>query len=75
MVCWVVQMEWDSFWAINKKGYEHSAPRYMAVFADSCVPLTITNGPAQPSGLLIQLHPKRPEMGNRYTSPLDKSSA
>lgn len=64
-----VLMEWDSFWSINKKGYEHSSPRYMAVFADSCVPLQVENGPEsrQDAGaaISIPLHPKRPELGSR----------
>ncbi len=61
-----VLMEWDSFWSLNKKGYEHSAPRYMAVFADTSVPLEITNGPTEANaGLTIPLHPKRPELGTR----------
>ena len=58
-------MEWDSFWSINKKGYEQTAPRYMAVFAETAVKLEITNGPTEPSGNLISLHPKRPELGTR----------
>lgn len=58
-------MEWDAFWSINKKGYEASAPRYMAVFKDSAVPLEISNGPAEPAGITIPLHPKRPELGSR----------
>lgn len=59
------QMEWDAFWSINKKGYEATAPRYMAVFKDSAVPLEVSNGPAEPAGITIPLHPKRPELGSR----------
>jgi len=60
-----VLMEWDAFWSINKKGYEHSSARYMAVFAESCVPLEVSNGPKGVEGITIPLHPKRPELGSR----------
>jgi glutamyl/glutaminyl-tRNA synthetase len=61
----VTNLEWDSFWAINKQYYEPIAPRYMGVFKDTCVPLHITNVPAGVEAVNIPLHPKNAEMGDR----------
>jgi len=58
-------MEWDSFWALNKKPYEATSPRYMGVFEETAVTVNIRNGPTTPSGLLVQIHTKKPEMGKR----------
>ena len=39
----VITMEWDKFWAENKKMLEESSKRFMAVAALDAVELTVTN--------------------------------
>lgn len=72
-------MEWDKFWAENKKVLEEKAPRFMAV---SCLPppvlLTINNHNPEGCGLVstedpalevysgeTPVHPQKPELGTR----------
>jgi len=61
----IVNMQWDQFWAMNKKYFEPTASRFMAVFRDSAVPLFITNGPDGLTGKSVPLHPQHPEYGDR----------
>jgi len=61
----VIDMEWDKFWAMNKKYIERTAPRFMGVAKDSCVEVhvkdangtdfveqvkTVPNHPKDPTG-------------------------
>jgi len=61
----VINMEWDKFWSENKKILEDISPRYMAVSKDTKVLLTVTNIPNEVQGVLINVHPSKPEMGQR----------
>ena len=65
----MVNMEWDSFWAINKASYEPTALRLMAIEAAGCVELEVTNVPQYDDGgihaLITQQHPKDESMGMR----------
>jgi glutamyl-tRNA synthetase len=65
----LINMEWDKFWSSNKSYYEVNSPRYMGVFADTAVELTITNMEEGSAGttraISVQLHPKNKEMGFR----------
>ena len=65
----VVNMEWDSFWAINKASYEPTALRLMAIEQAGCVELEVTNVPQYDDGgihaLITQQHPKDESMGMR----------
>jgi glutamyl-tRNA synthetase len=65
----VVNMEWDSFWAINKSAYEPTALRLMAIEQAGCVELEVTNVPQYDDGgihaLITQQHPKDESMGMR----------
>jgi glutamyl/glutaminyl-tRNA synthetase len=61
----VINMEWDKFWSENKKVLEEISPRYMAVTSDRKVLFTVTNVPKEVEGVLINVHPSKPEMGQR----------
>jgi glutamyl/glutaminyl-tRNA synthetase len=61
----VINMEWDKFWSENKKVLEDISPRYMAVSTDRKVLFTVTNIPKEIEGVLINIHPSKPEMGQR----------
>jgi len=64
----VVNMEWDVFWAANKKVYEPTAARYMGIPQAKSVLLEITNFDESESGetvKMIQVHPKDPQFGMR----------
>lgn len=61
----VINMEWDKFWSENKKVLEEISPRYMAVTTDRKVLFTVTNVPKEVEGVLINVHPSKPEMGQR----------
>lgn len=68
----VVLMEWNKFWAENKKEIDVSAKRFMAIAADPkehCV-LKITNyasvyDASTPHFLSADVHPRNPSMGKR----------
>jgi glutamyl/glutaminyl-tRNA synthetase len=61
----VINMEWDKFWSENKKILEEISPRYMAVTTGSKVLLCVTNVSEVVDGVLINVHPSKPEMGQR----------
>jgi len=63
----IINLEWDSFWAINKAAYEPVAPRLMAVEACKAAKLTLTNVPHLVDGIhakSILVHPKE-ALGDR----------
>ena len=63
----IINMEWDSFWAINKAAYEPLAPRFQAVEKHKVAKLQLSNVPefSKVSAITVQLHPKDPGMGCR----------
>jgi glutamyl-tRNA synthetase len=63
----VVNMEWNKFWAENKKEIDKQAKRFMAINKADNVELTITNGPEESSNSYLEspLHPKDPSLGSR----------
>lgn len=63
----VVDMEWDKFWAVNKKVLEPTAHRYTALQNPAPVALSGAGCPAGVEGRSVQLHPKNPALGNKVT--------
>lgn len=66
----VINLEWDSFWAINKAAYEPTAPRYMAVEKRGCVRIALSNLPDEYASdgahyITVPIVPKNPELGGR----------
>lgn len=59
----IMDLEWDKFWAMNKKFVDPIAHRYFAIDHTSAVRLTLRNGPASPEGMSVQLHPKDESLG------------
>ena len=68
----IISMEWDKFWAENKKVLEESAFRYMSVLQDTSVSLTVTNLPDEESIVSIPNHPQKPELGTRVSRRFNK---
>ncbi len=61
----VITMEWDKFWAENKKVLEERCPRYMGVSLADVVELTIENVADEVTLHTVQVHPQKPEHGTR----------
>lgn len=63
----VVNMEWNKFWAENKKEVDKRARRFMAIDAGNHVKLTVSNGPStdEYSYITTSFHPKDPSIGKR----------
>lgn len=61
----VITMEWDKFWAENKKVLEDRCHRYMAVNTADVVEVTIENVAAEVTFHTVPLHPAKPEQGSR----------
>jgi len=64
----VITMEWDKFWAENKRVLEDIAPRFMGISEDALVKFEITNfSPSDPDGDEVQvpLLPSKPDAGSR----------
>jgi glutamyl/glutaminyl-tRNA synthetase len=61
----VITMEWDKFWAENKRVLEDECPRYMGVNTTDMVLFTITNVEPEEVAVSVQIHPQKPELGNR----------
>jgi len=68
----VITMEWDKFWSENKKILEEKSPRYMGVDEKDLVLFTITNVPAEIVSTSVQIHPQKPENGNRVMRRFNK---
>lgn len=58
-----IDMEWDKFWAINKKHIDPKAQRYTAISADARVLMTLSNGPSSVEARPQPFHPKNPDLG------------
>jgi glutamyl/glutaminyl-tRNA synthetase len=61
----IITMEWDKFWAENKKVLEESSARYMGVDSKDVVEFSVTNLPSIVEVVATQIHPQKPEMGTR----------
>lgn len=70
----IITMEWDKFWAENKRYLEEVAPRYMAVNdpakGKGAVPFMVSNfaelyGEAKEVAATAPIHPQKPELGTR----------
>ncbi|GBG33390.1 Glutamate--tRNA ligase, cytoplasmic [Hondaea fermentalgiana] len=61
-------MEYDKFWALNKKHIDPEAPRFMAVSGETNATLHVSNPDGSPAGLewaTAPNHPKNAELGTR----------
>jgi len=61
----VVNLEWNKFWAENKREIDKKAKRFMAIDAVQKVPLMITNHTGENAYLTTSFHPKDPTLGER----------
>ncbi|KAI9221030.1 tRNA synthetases class I, catalytic domain-containing protein [Blastocladiella britannica] len=61
-------LEWDKFWAINKKLIDPIAPRLVALDTHDVVPVALANGPAQVEFTDLPKHKKNPEVGTKRTA-------
>jgi glutamyl-tRNA synthetase len=63
----VVNMEWNKFWAENKKEIDKTAKRFMAIDKEQHAQLTVTNAPEADDFCFISTdyHPKDPTSGKR----------
>jgi glutamyl/glutaminyl-tRNA synthetase len=68
----VITMEWDKFWAENKKVLEEQCARYMGVDDTDKVLFTITNVSDEVQLVSVQIHPQKPELGNRVLRRCNK---
>lgn len=59
----IINMDWSTIWALNKKIIDPIAPRHTAVDALNPVPVTLSNGPATPYSEEKPKHKKNPEVG------------
>jgi glutamyl-tRNA synthetase len=59
----VITMEWDKFWAVNKKVLEDICPRYMAIDSNSHRMLLIDG--VDDDIVSVALHPSNPNLGTR----------
>jgi len=64
-----VQMEWDKFWATNKKIIDPAAARYTALEAGEAITLTLTNVKTSEK-VDVPLHPKNPDVGTKKVPPI-----
>lgn len=63
----IVSLEWDTLWTLNKKIIDPIAPRFWAIAKSNIVPVTITDGPADPEVKTLPKHKKNPEVGEKKT--------
>jgi glutamyl-tRNA synthetase len=63
----IVNMEWNKFWAENKKAIDKTAKRFMAIDQHQNVSLKITNGPTPQDNTFLTTPylPKDPSFGSR----------
>ena len=59
----VVNMDWTSFWAANKKEIDPKAPRHTSVDEKDAVKATVNNGPIEPYTEDKPKHAKNPAVG------------
>ena len=61
----VVNLDWHSFWATNKKYIDPIAPRYTAVATENMVHCTVQGASASPSHEEKEVHAKNKELGTK----------
>lgn len=59
----IINMEWSSIWALNKKVIDPVAPRHTAIDSADAVPVHLSNGPSTPVAEEKPKHKKNPEVG------------
>ncbi|KAA0160997.1 hypothetical protein FNF31_04071 [Cafeteria roenbergensis] len=60
-----VEMEWDKFWAMNKKVVDPIAHRFFGISDEGKVPVVIAGAPEEPEAFSVPLHPKNAEAGTK----------
>jgi glutamyl-tRNA synthetase len=60
-----VDMEWDKFWAENRKIIDKEAHRFFAIKDEGKVVVSLRGAPTTPEAFSVQLHPKTPEFGDK----------
>ncbi|ORZ38918.1 tRNA synthetases class I, catalytic domain-domain-containing protein [Catenaria anguillulae PL171] len=63
-----ILLEWDKFWAVNKKVIDPIAPRHVGLDVEGLVPVTIVDGPATVEVKQVPKHKKNPDVGNKDTA-------
>ncbi|KDQ17871.1 hypothetical protein BOTBODRAFT_29174 [Botryobasidium botryosum FD-172 SS1] len=63
----VLLLEWDSFWATNKKVIDPVAPRFWATTKSNLVKVTINAGSIPAETKTLPRHKKNPEVGTKST--------
>lgn len=61
----IINLDWSSIWALNKKIIDPIAPRHVAVDAKNAVPVKLSNGPAEPYTEDKPKHKKNAEVGTK----------
>ncbi|ABN66938.1 glutamine-tRNA ligase [Scheffersomyces stipitis CBS 6054] len=61
----IINMDWSTIWAMNKKVIDPVAPRFTAVYAENAVPVKLLNVPAEAYTEEKPKHKKNPEVGNK----------
>lgn len=61
----IINLEWSSIWALNKKVIDPIAPRHTAIDVENAVLVKLANGPAQPYTEEKPKHKKNPEVGTK----------
>ncbi|KNE55446.1 glutamine-tRNA ligase [Allomyces macrogynus ATCC 38327] len=63
-----LMLEWDKFWAVNKKVIDPIAPRHVAIDTADLVPVTLVDGPATAELKQVPKHKKNPDLGTKTTA-------
>lgn len=61
----IINMEWSTIWAMNKKIIDPVAPRHTAIDAVNAVVVTLDNGPASTKSEEKPKHKKNPSVGTK----------
>ena len=71
----ITLMEWNKFWAVNKKEIDDKANRYMVVSKEGATTITITNAAAPSANTFVKTdnHPKFPDLGQRLLKVSSKA--
>lgn len=61
----ILNLEWSSIWAANKKVIDPVVPRHSAVVAEDMVTITLAGGPEKPYKEERAKHKKNPDLGQK----------